>query len=64
VSQSRLILSAISITVLVDRWRLETHTFQLRIDEMTPTLWDVFIILGLPIDHEPLCMRIDSDGRR
>ena len=31
---------------------------------MTPTLMDVSMILGLPIDGRPLCMSTDSDGWR
>ncbi|KAK1646035.1 hypothetical protein QYE76_063840 [Lolium multiflorum] len=49
---------------LVDRWRPETHTFHLRAGEMTPTLQDVSMILGLPIQGEPLCMNTASDGWR
>ena len=40
------------------------HTFHLRVGEMTPTLQDVSMILGLPIKGEPLCMDTDSDGWR
>ena len=38
------------MTCLVERWRLETHTFHLPVGEMTITLQDVAIILGLRID--------------
>ena len=38
------------ITCLVERWRLETHTFYVLVGEMTITLQDVAIILGLRID--------------
>ena len=38
------------ITCLVERWRPETHTFRVPIGEMTITLQDVAIILGLRID--------------
>ena len=37
------------LTALVDRWRPETHTFHLPFGEMTPTLQDVSLLLGLPI---------------
>ena len=38
------------ITCLVERWRPETHTFHVSVREMTITLQDVAIILGLRID--------------
>jgi len=38
-----------ALTALVDRWRPETHTFHLPVGEMTITLEDVAMILGLPI---------------
>ena len=38
------------ITCLVERWRPETHTFHVPVREMTITLQDVAIILGLRID--------------
>ncbi|KAL9686888.1 hypothetical protein QQ045_031281 [Rhodiola kirilowii] len=52
---------------LVERWRLETHTFHLHNGEMTITLEDVGVLNGLPIevravnidqeveDYAPLC---------
>ncbi|KAL8470384.1 hypothetical protein ACS0TY_033021 [Phlomoides rotata] len=42
------------ITVLVERWRPETHTFHFSIGEVTVTLQDVAIIWGLHIDGDPL----------
>ena len=44
------------ITCLVERWQPETHTFHVPIREMTITLQDVAIILGLRID-EPAVTR-------
>ena len=38
------------IKCLVERWRPETHTFHVLVREMTITLQDVVIILGLCID--------------
>uniref|UniRef100_A0ACD5TNR8 Uncharacterized protein n=1 Tax=Avena sativa TaxID=4498 RepID=A0ACD5TNR8_AVESA len=55
-------LNAAALTALVDRWRLETHTFHLRTGEITPTFQDVSMIFGLPIAGNPLCMNTDSDG--
>ncbi|KAL0358439.1 UNVERIFIED_CONTAM: Serine/threonine-protein phosphatase 7 long form [Sesamum angustifolium] len=42
------------ITVLVERWRSETHSFHFRVGEVTITLQDVQVIWGLPIDGEPI----------
>ena len=38
------------ITCLIKRWRPETHTFHVPVEEITVTLQDVAIILGLRID--------------
>jgi hypothetical protein len=54
-------VNAAAITTLVDWWRPEKDTFHLRTGEMAPTLHDVSMFLGLPINVEPLCMSIDSD---
>ena len=42
------------LTVLVDRWRPETHTFHLPCGEMAPTLQDVTFLIGLPRVGFPL----------
>ena len=49
------------ITSLVERWRLETHTFHLPIGEMTITLQDVAVILGLRIHGLPITGTCDID---
>ena len=36
------------LAALLDRWRPETHTFHLPVGEMTTTLQDVAMLLGLP----------------
>ena len=38
------------LMTLIERWRWETHTFHLYVGEMTPTLQDVVVLFGLPID--------------
>ncbi|WVZ49915.1 hypothetical protein U9M48_001231 [Paspalum notatum var. saurae] len=45
------------LTALVDRWRPETHTFHLPCGEMTITLEDTAMILGLPMDGSPVIHR-------
>jgi hypothetical protein len=43
------VFNAMTIMVMVDRRRLETHSFHLLCGEMTVTLEDVTMILGLQI---------------
>ncbi|KAF4390623.1 hypothetical protein G4B88_015513 [Cannabis sativa] len=42
------------ISALVERWRRETNAFHLNVGEMTVTLKDVALLLGLAIDGEPV----------
>nr|GMD76003.1 serine/threonine-protein phosphatase 7 long form homolog [Ipomoea batatas] len=42
------------ITAMVDRWRPETHCFQLPFGEVTITLQDVEMLLGLRVDGLPV----------
>ena len=42
------------IIAFVERWRPETHTFHLPHGEMTITLQDVEVIMGLPIECEAM----------
>lgn len=51
------------ITVLVERWRQETHTFHLPVGETTVTLQDVAVLLGLRIDGRLIISPIIPDVR-
>jgi len=42
------------IHALMKRWRRETHTFHLRHEEMTSTLQDPVVLLGLAIDERAI----------
>ncbi|MFQ6668443.1 hypothetical protein Gotur_034096 [Gossypium turneri] len=42
------------LSVLVERWHPETHTFHFPCGECTVTLEDVALQLGLPIDRSPV----------
>ena len=42
------------ITMLVKRWRSETHSFHLPHGEMTITFQDMEVIMGVPVDGLPV----------
>jgi hypothetical protein len=64
IRRGMLVFSAPTITAMVDRWRPETHLFHLPCDEMTLTLEDVAMILGLPIRGYPVTDLYDPIGWR
>ncbi|CAO1948984.1 unnamed protein product [Urochloa humidicola] len=53
-----------ALTALIDRWRPETHSFHLPCGEMTITLEDVAMMLGLPIRGRPVIGAAISAGWR
>jgi hypothetical protein len=58
------VFNTTTITVMVDRWRSQTHSFHLSCGEMTMTLEDVAMILGLSIRGRPITGRCDSSTWR
>ncbi|QHO19426.1 uncharacterized protein DS421_11g328830 [Arachis hypogaea] len=48
-------------SALIERWKPESHTFNLPCEEMTITLQDMAYQLGLRIDGEPVCGCIVTD---
>ena len=50
------------LTTFVDRWRPETHSFHLPCGEVTITLQDVAMILGLPLEGIAVTSIILNDG--
>jgi hypothetical protein len=54
------VFNATAITAMVDRWRLETHSFHLPCGEMTVILKDMTMILGLLIRGRPVTSRVES----
>jgi hypothetical protein len=57
-------MDSTALTALVDWWHPETHTFHLPCGEITMTLQDVTMILGLPIDGAPISRTVSSAGWR
>ncbi|KAG6532573.1 hypothetical protein ZIOFF_006422 [Zingiber officinale] len=49
------------ITALLERWRPETHSFHMPEGEMTVTLQDVAVLLGLPIHGSAISGRANVD---
>ena len=52
------------LTAFVDRWRPETQTFHLPCGEVSITLQDVAMILGLPLEGNAVTGIIQSDRWR
>jgi hypothetical protein len=52
------------LSTLLDRWRPETHSFHLPCGEMTVSLQDTAMILGLPLEGLPVSGIIHSAGWR
>ncbi|MBA0875201.1 hypothetical protein Goshw_027834 [Gossypium schwendimanii] len=48
------------ISALIERWRLEMHTFHLPCGECTLTLKDMQLQLGLPVDGSALTRFVQS----
>jgi hypothetical protein len=60
VRRGMLVSNATAITVMVDRWRSETHSFHLPCGEVMVTLEDVAMILGLSIRGCHVTGHVDS----
>ncbi|KAF7124180.1 hypothetical protein RHSIM_Rhsim12G0122400 [Rhododendron simsii] len=49
------------VEALVEHWPPKTHSFHLRTSKWTVTLQDVEVLLGLPVDGEPVIRRTSED---
>lgn len=49
------------VSALVERWRQETHTFHFPVGELTITLQDAAVLLGLRVDGQAICLRTDRN---
>jgi hypothetical protein len=54
------LFNAMAIMAMVDRWRPETHTFHLPCSEITVTLEDMAMILGLSIKGRHVTGHVES----
>uniref|UniRef100_K3Y150 Aminotransferase-like plant mobile domain-containing protein n=1 Tax=Setaria italica TaxID=4555 RepID=K3Y150_SETIT len=52
------------LTAMVDRWRPETHTFHMPFREMTITMQDAAMILGLPLHGQAVTGIIQNENWR
>jgi hypothetical protein len=57
-------IDSAALMALVDRWCSKTHTFHLPCREITVTLQDNAMILGLPIDGAPVSGTVSPAGWR
>jgi hypothetical protein len=64
IGRGRPVFNVMAITAMVDRLRLETHSFHLPRGEMTVTLDNMVMILRLPIIGRPVTNRCDSASWR
>ncbi|RLN03246.1 hypothetical protein C2845_PM13G10090 [Panicum miliaceum] len=58
------VMDAALLSAFVDRWRPETHSFHLPCGEVTITMQDVAMIVGLPLEGNAFTGIIRTDGWR
>ena len=58
------VMDAPLLSAFVDRWRLETHSFHFPCGEVTMTMQDVAMILGLPLEGNAVTGIVNGDGWR